>query len=96
MVVNGARTWGSGFIPAVHQGTLLENGSEPISNLNNPVGITNERQAGKLDFLNQLNRSTTPRVNPTPISKPAFAATNWHSPQAEAPEAIDLDGELSK
>ncbi len=56
MVVNGARTWGSGFIPAVHQGVLFENGVEPIKNLNNPSGVSDARQKQKLDFLEQLNR----------------------------------------
>jgi hypothetical protein len=40
MIVNGARMWGSGFIPAVHQGALFENGTEPIKNLNNPSGVS--------------------------------------------------------
>jgi hypothetical protein len=94
MVVNGARTWGSGFIPAVHQGTLLENGSEPISNLNNPDGITNERQAGKIDFLNQLNREHhASRESNTDLEARIRSYELAFSMQAEAPEAIDLDSE---
>ena len=40
MVVNGARCWGSGFMPASYQGTLLEPGDEPISYLNAPKNAT--------------------------------------------------------
>lgn len=94
MVVNGARTWGSGFIPAVHQGILLENSSEPLSNLNNPVGITNERQAGKLDFLNQLNREHhASRESNTDLEARIRSYELAFAMQAEAPEAIDLDSE---
>ena len=94
MVVNGARTWGSGFIPAVHQGTLLENGSEPISNLNNPDGITNERQAGKIDFLNHLNREHhASRESNTDLEARIRSYELAFAMQAEAPEAIDLDSE---
>ena len=29
MIVNGTRCWENGFMPATHQGVLLENGPEP-------------------------------------------------------------------
>lgn len=94
MVVNGARTWGSGFIPAVHQGTLFENSSEPISNLNNPDGITDERQAGKIDFLNQLNREHhASRESNTDLEARIRSYELAFAMQAEAPEAINLDSE---
>src|SRR5690606_8126407 len=56
-VVNGPRNWGTGFMPAVYQGTHLQGGSEPIPYLNTPSGISESRQRAKLDFLNRLNES---------------------------------------
>jgi hypothetical protein len=94
MVVNGARTWGSGFIPAVHQGVLFENGVEPIKNLNNPAGITNERQRRKLDFLEQVNRRHfESRPSNTDLEARIRSYELAFQMQAEAPEAIDLASE---
>ena len=40
MVVNGARSWGAGFMPSTHQGVLLDTGLEPIANLHAPKGFS--------------------------------------------------------
>jgi len=94
MVVNGARTWGSGFIPAVHQGILFENGAEPIKDLNNPVGITDERQRSKLDFLNQINESHYgSRESNNDLEARIQSYELAFRMQSEAPEAIDLESE---
>lgn len=55
-ITNGPRNWGSGFMPAVYQGTRINPGSEPIPNLRPPEGITDAQQRSKLDFLEALNR----------------------------------------
>lgn len=94
MVVNGARTWGSGFIPAVHQGVLLENGSEPIKNLHNPGGVSEARQKQKLDFLQQLNQNHyESRSSNSDLEARIRSYELAFRMQAEAPEAIDLDSE---
>jgi len=54
--VNGPRNWGSGFIPASHQGVRITGGDEPIANLNSPDGYSVERQHAKVDLLNAFNR----------------------------------------
>ena len=48
-----ALTWGSGFLPAMHQGMLLRNEGQPILNLKTPQGITPELH----------RRSSTPLPN---------------------------------
>jgi hypothetical protein len=92
-VINGPRNWGSGFMPAVYQGTRIESGSEPIQNLNPPEGIDATQQRAKLDFLKQINSS--------------HAAGRWNSEldariasyelafrmQADAPDAVDISKE---
>ena len=35
-VAGGPRNWGTGFMPAVYQGTRLDSGPEPIANLRTP------------------------------------------------------------
>lgn len=94
MVVNGARTWGSGFIPAVHQGVLFENGVEPIKNLNNPPGVTDARQRQKLEFLEEVNRRHyASRSTNTDLEARIRSYELAFHMQAEAPEAIDLASE---
>src|SRR4030095_169439 len=55
-VVNGVRNWGSGFMPAVHQGVKFTSEGVPIKYLENPKGISDQRQRDKLDLLGALNR----------------------------------------
>ncbi|MEX2581359.1 MAG: DUF1501 domain-containing protein [Verrucomicrobiales bacterium] len=94
MVVNGARAWGSGFIPAMHQGILFENGDEPIKDLNNPAGVTARRQQQKLDFLQGLNRRHyDARESNSNLEARIRSYELAFRMQAEAPEAIDLDSE---
>ena len=50
--INGPRNWGTGFMPAVYQGTRINAGSEPIPNLNPPARRrATQQQRGRLDFL---------------------------------------------
>lgn len=94
MVVNGARAWGSGFIPAVHQGNLFDTGDEPIKNLNNPSGVTDQRQRKKLDFLGKLNQKHYgSRQSNSDLDARIRSYELAFNMQSEAPEAIDLDSE---
>ncbi len=93
-VVNGPRNWGSGFMPAVYQGTRITAGSEPIPNLRTPEGVSADRQRGKVDFLNLLNRQ---HADAHPLQSELEARIASYElafrMQAEAPEAVDLTGE---
>src|SRR5436309_16050345 len=55
-VAGGPRNWGTGFMPAVHQGTRLDGGPEPIANLRTPPEVGPARQRAKLELLDRLNR----------------------------------------
>ena len=94
MVVNGVRNWGQGFLPAVHQGTLFEAGAQPIRHLNNPKGVSDERQAHKLDFLNALNRNHQDgRESNSELEARIRSYELTGRMQMEAPEAVDLESE---
>jgi hypothetical protein len=93
-VVNGPRNWGSGFMPAVYQGTRITAGSEPIPNLNTPEGISDSRQRGKIEFLNSLNREhAATRKFQTELEARIASYELAFRMQAEAPEAVDLSKE---
>ncbi len=94
MVVNGARSWGSGFMPAVYQGTVLESGEEPIANLSLPRGLDDRRHQRKLNFLRELNEAhLRGRESNTNLEARIRSYELAYRMQAEAPEAVDLDRE---
>jgi len=95
-VINGPRNWGSGFMPAVFQGTKIVPSSEPIANLNPPEGVSDEQQRGKLDFLHSLNRGhADARGGPTDLEARIASYELAFRMQAEAPEAVDLTPETA-
>ncbi|HEU5117580.1 MAG TPA: DUF1501 domain-containing protein [Isosphaeraceae bacterium] len=88
---NGARNWGTGFMPAVYQGVPLTGGREPIANLDTPESVGEARQESKLDFLNRLNaRHAEPRREQTELEARIASYELAFRMQAEAPEAVDL------
>jgi hypothetical protein len=94
MVVNGTRTWGSGFMPASYQGVLLESGEQPIANLNRPSGMTPTRERNKLDFLATLNeRHRRGRESNSDLDARIRSYELAYRMQAKAPEAVDLASE---
>ncbi|MFT5130317.1 MAG: hypothetical protein ACI8W8_003947, partial [Rhodothermales bacterium] len=50
-----SRLWGSGFLPAEHQGVKLRSSGEPVLYLGNPDGIAREDRRRMLDGLAKLN-----------------------------------------
>ena len=93
--VNGPRNWGSGFMPATHQGVHLKGASvEPIADLNVPKGYSSGRQLGKLSLLQKFNRQhAASRTQQTELEARIQSYELAFRMQAEAPEAVDLSKE---
>jgi hypothetical protein len=49
-----SRLWGSGFLPATHQGVQFRSGKEPVLYLANPAGIDAVSRRALFDHLRQL------------------------------------------
>ena len=93
-VAGGPRNWGTGFMPAVYQGTRLEGGAEPIANLRTPADVGGARQRGKLDLLDRLNRRhLESRFDQSELDARIRSYELAFRMQAEAPEAVDLSNE---
>lgn len=93
-VVNGVRNWGSGFMPAVYQGVLFDDGPQPIANLYTPHGVSENRQNSKLGFLQQLNQQYAKgREDNTELDARIRSFELAFRMQAEAPEAVDMSQE---
>ena len=93
--VNGPRNWGSGFMPASHQGVRI-NGTdtEPIPNLHFPPGQTGSRLESKLELLKQFNQSyAIKHPQQTELDARIRSYELAFRMQAQAPEALDLSQE---
>lgn len=93
-VVNGVRNWGSGFMPAVHQGVEFSSDGQPIKYLSPPKGVSAQQQRDKLDLLAELNRDyNATRQDNTELEARIRAYELAYTMQAEAPVAVDLSKE---
>ncbi|MBL9093112.1 MAG: DUF1501 domain-containing protein [Planctomycetaceae bacterium] len=93
-VVNGVRNWGSGFMPAVHQGVEFESEGTPIKYLDSPKGVGSQQQRDKLDLLAKLNRDYgAARQDNSDLEARIRAYELAYTMQAEAPHAVDLSRE---
>ncbi len=88
----GTPCWGSGFLPAVHQGTLLRSGPSPILNLKPPPGMTPERQRATLDLLQKMNDLDTESADTEMAARISSYELAFRM-QKHAPEAVDLTKE---
>jgi len=96
-VVNGPRNWSAGFMPAVYQGTRLQGTGDPIPNLNPNKDTPVDRQLGKMEFLEQLNRKHAEgRGDQTELDARIRSYELAYRMQAEAPEAVDLTQETEE
>jgi len=92
-IIEGARQYGSSFLPAAYQGTFVSNLKQPLRNLESSK-VTRNRQRGEIDALARLNglhresRAEDDRLNAR-IESFELA----YRMQTEAPEAFDLSGE---
>ncbi|MGH9665097.1 MAG: DUF1501 domain-containing protein, partial [Bryobacteraceae bacterium] len=88
----GTPCWGSAFLPAVYQGTLLRSGPSPILNLKPPPGMTRQRQRGTLDLLQRMNDLDT-APGDTEMAARISSYELAFRMQTAAPEAVDLSRE---
>lgn len=91
---NGAAVWANGYLPAVHQGTLLRDHGSPILNLQRPEGITLTQQREEFDAIRALNqRHAQTRPMDTELEARVQAYELAFRMQQAAPEAVDLSAE---
>ena len=95
-VVNGPRNWSAGFMPAMSQGVRLNEGSEPIPNLNPPEGSGLSQQQSKLRLLDRLNREfANQHPEQSELDARIAAYELAFRMQAQAPEAVAIEDETA-
>lgn len=88
-----SRLWGSGFLPAEHQGVQFRAGKEPVLYLNNPAGVTREGRRLLLDRLNELHQlEHAKRLDPVIEGRIAQSEIAFRM-QASVPEVADFGDE---
>ncbi len=89
----GGQVWGSDFLPAVHQGTRIVPGPEPIPNLKprDASPEIQEMELGLLDFFNR--RHLNERKSDAALAARIKSFETAFKMQREAPEAFDLSKE---
>jgi hypothetical protein len=95
--IGGSPNWGSGYLPASHQGTPFRSEGEPILDLSPPPDVSAGRRRAGLDLLNAINRD---HAESHPGEADLIARIESHElafrMQAEAPEAVDLARESAE
>ncbi len=89
----GAPLWGSSFLPAAYQGTLISDLRNPIANLTNPR-VPPQRQRAQLAALHRLNElHRQRRQEDSRLSARIASFELAFRMQQEAPRAFSLEGE---
>jgi hypothetical protein len=93
---NGPQNWSAGFLPAVHQGTMIRPSAEnPIADLFPPSGrVTSESERDTLELLRELNqRHLAGRQGDSRLEARIKSYELAARLQTSAPEVLDLSGE---
>lgn len=89
-----SQNWGTGFLPAVYQGTALNAQGAPIDNLNRLANVTDPEQRAQLDLLKQLNQRRLDREPGDPVLAARIESFELaYRMQMAAPEAIAVETE---
>jgi hypothetical protein len=90
---NGTDIWGSGFLPTTYQGVPFLNGPSPIFNLDNPPGVSTERQARAIAAIGDLNRRRLDAMGDSEIATRIASYEMAFKMQASCPELMDISKE---
>jgi hypothetical protein len=92
-LIEGARQYGAGFLPAAYQGTFVADLSDPIRNLKNGR-VDPARQRRELDGLRRLNDlHRADRSEDSRLEARIESFELAYRMQMQAPDAFDLAGE---
>ena len=88
-----SRLWGSGFLPAQHQGVQFRSGKDPVLYLSNPDGVTPQGRRMLLDRLGELHQHAAAQLGDTDIDARIAQYEMSYRMQTSVPEVMDLFSE---
>lgn len=89
----GQPLWGSGFLPAAHQGVPFRSQGDPVLNLSNPEGVSDGEQRQVIDAVNALNRARLDVTGDGEIAARISSYEMAYRMQSSGPELMDLSRE---
>jgi hypothetical protein len=92
----GAPNWGSGFLPTTYQGVPFRTGGAPILDLENPAGISPDRQREFIGAVNDFNRLRLDATGDPEIATRIASYEMAFRMQSSAPELMDIRGETAE
>jgi hypothetical protein len=93
----GPPAYGSGYLPASHQGTPVRPGANPILHLPPPAPLTIERQRNVLEFVARRNREhLAARGGDDELNARIRAYELAYRMQSAAPQLVDLSRETEE
>lgn len=87
------RLWGSGFLPADHQGILMRSQGDPVLYLSNPAGVTREDRRAQLDTLAAINQEQYKEFADPEVLVRIRQHEMAYRMQSSIPELMDLSTE---
>jgi Protein of unknown function (DUF1501) len=88
-----SRLWGSGFLPARHQGVQFRSGGDPVLYLANPEGVARENRRALLNRLNDLHAHAAARTGDAEIEGRIAQYEMAYRLQASVPGVMDVSNE---
>ena len=88
-----SRLWGSGFLPARHQGTSLRPHRDAVLYLNNPPGVSREIRRAMLDGLAELNEQKFEKTGDSQVRARIAQYELAFRMQTSIPELTEISGE---
>ena len=88
-----SRLWGSGFLPASHQGVRFRAGQDPILFLSNPPGVNQNGRRLQLDRLRRLHELALPEEGDADIEARIGQYEMAFRMQTSVPEVTNLSDE---
>ena len=88
-----SRLWGSGFLPASHQGVRFRSGPDPILFLNNPSGVSAQARRVQLNHLRRLHELSENEITDGAIDSRIQQFEMAFRMQTSVPEVADLSAE---
>jgi hypothetical protein len=92
----GSPAYGSGFLPAAYQGTVLRSEGPPILNVKRPDAISGAQQGEMFDLLRYYNEQhRTPRADDTELAARMASYELAFKMQMSVPDVADLSKETA-
>lgn len=88
-----AKLWGSGFLPAEHQGVMFHPGDEPVLYLNDPKGLDRDSRRKMLNYLEQMHRLQYEKTKDERLNSKIAQYEMAFRMQMSVPDTLDMSNE---